>query len=158
MRQTRCTDRGWSGWFAIYSTSQRAATSRARGDVEKCLSRQWRIARHRLSILMNSTIEAGHLKPIADEKTPTKTGKTPGHLSPPPLELKKAGRELWVNVVREYEVDDAGSQAVLAEACKAADMAEACRAQIAREGLTIPTRNGVRDHPLIRALLMAQPS
>jgi hypothetical protein len=50
----------------------------------------------------------------------------------------------------------AGSQAVLAEACKAADMAEACRAQIAREGLTIPTRNGVRDHPLIRALLMAQ--
>ena len=90
------------------------------------------------------------------KKPPPKPAKLAGHLSPPPPELKKAGRELWVNVVREYEVDDAGSQAVLAEACKAADMAEACRAQIAREGLTIPTRNGVRDHPLIRALLMAQ--
>ena len=90
------------------------------------------------------------------KKPPPKPAKLAGHLPPPPRELKEAGRELWVNVVREYEVDDAGSQAVLAEECKAADMAAACRQQIAREGLTIPTKNGVRDHPLIRALLMAQ--
>jgi hypothetical protein len=80
----------------------------------------------------------------------------PGHLSPPPADLKQTGRDLWVSILREYEVDDAGSQAVLAEACRAADMAAACREQIKKEGLTIPTKNGVRDHPLIRAALMAQ--
>jgi hypothetical protein len=90
------------------------------------------------------------------KKPPPKPTKLAGHLPPPPSELKKVGRELWVTIVREYEIDDAGSQAVLAEACRAADMAAACREEIARDGLTIPTKNGKRDHPLIRAVLMAQ--
>jgi hypothetical protein len=58
--------------------------------------------------------------------------------------------------VREFEVDDGGSQALLAEACKAADMAASCRERIAKDGLTVPTKNGMRAHPLIRAELMAQ--
>jgi hypothetical protein len=90
------------------------------------------------------------------KKPPLKPKQIPGHLPPPPPELKRAGRELWSTIVREFELDDAGSAAVLAEACKAADMAEACRQQIEREGLTIPTKNGVRDHPLTRTLLMSQ--
>lgn len=53
-------------------------------------------------------------------------------------------------------VDDAGSKTVLKEVCLAADMVAACREQIARDGLTIPTRNGSRDHPLIRTVLMTQ--
>ena len=45
---------------------------------------------------------------------------------------------------------------LLKEICQTADMVADCREQIAKEGLTIPTRNGVRDHPLTRTLLMSQ--
>ena len=90
------------------------------------------------------------------KKPSPKPTQIAGHLPPPPGDLKQSGRDLWISIVREYECDDAGSQAVLAEAARACDMAAACREQITREGLTIPTKNGVRDHPLIRAALMAQ--
>jgi len=91
------------------------------------------------------------------KKAPPKLTQTPSHLPPPPRELREAGRELWVNIVREFVVDDAGSKALLVEICRTADMIAACREQIAREGLTIPTRNGgARDHPLTRTLLMSQ--
>ena len=90
------------------------------------------------------------------KKPQHKPAKMAAHLPPPPPELKKSGRDLWSTIVREYEVDDAGSQAVLAEACRAADMAADCRERIAKDGPTIPTKNGIRDHPLIRATLMAQ--
>ena len=45
-------------------------------------------------------------------------------------------------------IDDAGSKTVLKEICMSADLLAACREQIATDGLTIPTRNGSRDHPL----------
>jgi hypothetical protein len=91
------------------------------------------------------------------KKPPPKPAKLPGHLPPPPPELEQAGRELWISFTAEFVVDDAGSQMVLKEVCMAADMVAACREQIARDGLTIPTRSGgVRDHPLIRAVLMTQ--
>jgi hypothetical protein len=90
------------------------------------------------------------------KKPPSKPAKIAGHLPPPPSELKQAGRELWVNIINEFVVDDAGSRTVLKEVCMAADMVAACREQIARDGLTIATRNGCRDHPLIRAVLMTQ--
>lgn len=51
-------------------------------------------------------------------------------------------------------IDDAGSKTVLKEICMSADLLAACREQIATDGLTIPTRNGSRDHPLIRTVLM----
>ena len=50
-------------------------------------------------------------------------------------------------------IDDAGSKTVLKEICMSADLLAACREQIATDGLTIPTRNGSRDHPLIRTVL-----
>ena len=81
------------------------------------------------------------------KKPPSKPARTPGHLPSPPSELKKAGRELWANIINEFVIDDAGSQKVLFEICMAADMVSDCREQIARDGLTIPTRNGSRDHP-----------
>lgn len=90
------------------------------------------------------------------KKPPTKPAKPSGHLPPPPRELKEAGRDLWVNIINEFVVDDAGSRAVLKEICLTADLVVACREQIAKEGLTIPTKNGSRDHPLTRTLLMSQ--
>ena len=35
-------------------------------------------------------------------------------------------------------------------------MAADCRAQIERDGLIVQTRSGIRDHPLIRTLIMSQ--
>jgi hypothetical protein len=90
------------------------------------------------------------------KKPPSKPARSPGHLPSPPRELKEAGRELWTSVINEFVVDDAGSRTVLKEICMSADLVAACREQIAREGLTIPTRNGVRDHPLIRTVIMTQ--
>jgi hypothetical protein len=90
------------------------------------------------------------------KKPQPKPAPIPGHLPAPPPDLKQAGRDLWLSIIREYVCDDAGSQAVLGEACRAADMVAACREQIARDGLTVPTRNGIRDHPLTRTLLMSQ--
>ena len=63
---------------------------------------------------------------------------------------------MWVSIINEFGVDDAGSRAVLKEICLTADLVVACREQIAKEGLTIPTKNGSRDHPLTRTLLMSQ--
>ena len=90
------------------------------------------------------------------KKAPPKPTQTSSHLPSPPRELKEAGRELWTSVINEFVVDDAGSRAVLKEICLTADLIAACRVQIAKEGLTIPTKNGSRDHPLTRTLLMSQ--
>lgn len=81
---------------------------------------------------------------------------SPGHLPPPPRGLKEAGCALWSSIIAEFVVDDAGSRTVLKEICLTADLIADCRAQIAKEGLTIPTKNGSRDHPLTRTLLMSQ--
>jgi hypothetical protein len=89
------------------------------------------------------------------KKPPPKPSQIPGHLPPPPGNLKQAGRDLWVSVVREFELNGSGTRAVLAEACAAADMVAACRERLAKDGLTVPTKNGIRDHPLTRTLLMS---
>jgi hypothetical protein len=90
------------------------------------------------------------------KKPRPKPAPLPGHLAPPPADLGRSGRELWISIIREYECDDSGSQAVLAEACRAADMAASCREQIKKEGLVVQTKSGTRDHPLIKPMLMSQ--
>jgi hypothetical protein len=45
---------------------------------------------------------------------------------------------------------------LLAEACRALDRAEEWAAIIAKDGPTIYTKNGVRDHPLLKHELMAR--
>jgi hypothetical protein len=90
------------------------------------------------------------------KKPKSKPAQTTDHLPPPPPNLGPTGRDLWLNIVREFELNDSGTRAVLAEACAAADMVAMCRERLARDGLTVPTKSGIRDHPLTRTLLMSQ--
>jgi hypothetical protein len=53
---------------------------------------------------------------------------------------------LWSTLLAEFEFDNAASLETLHQACAAADRAEACRVQIAADGVLIRTKTGVRDH------------
>jgi hypothetical protein len=54
-------------------------------------------------------------------------------------------------VQAEYNVVDSGGVEILAQACAAADRAEACREAIASDGMIILGRNNEpREHPLLR--------
>jgi hypothetical protein len=88
------------------------------------------------------------------KKPPSNLVGTNRNPASPPANLKPTGRELWQTILHEYEIDDSGSLALLAEACKAADRAAECSKIIDKEGLVIATKMGVRDHPLMKAELL----
>lgn len=69
---------------------------------------------------------------------------------PPPKSLGAIGRSLWADIVSVYEFADRASYETLAQACAAADRAEACRVQIDADGELLKTKTGLRDHPLLR--------
>jgi hypothetical protein len=87
-----------------------------------------------------------HLKLVRPVTTHT---QPPGNLKPP-------GKNLWSTVMAEYQIGDSGSLTLLGEACRALDRAEEWAAIIAKDGPTIYTKNGVRDHPLLKHELMAR--
>ena len=68
-----------------------------------------------------------------------------------PASLGPAGREQWDKIQREYDITDSGGRAMLEQACAAWDRAAVCGEQIATEGMTIETKNGLKEHPLLRA-------
>ena len=67
----------------------------------------------------------------------------------PPSTLGEAGRRLWNEVQREFNVEDVCGRELLAQACGAADRVESLRTQIAIDGETIRTKTGMRAHPLL---------
>ena len=68
----------------------------------------------------------------------------------PPRTLGKVGQALWVSIMREYAIQDAGGLETLAQAAAAADRAADCAMQIERDGALLMTKSGPRDHPLLR--------
>ena len=82
------------------------------------------------------------------------TGERPA--AKPPRKLGRHGADLWRKVMREYEIDDAAGLEMLALACQQLDRAEECREQIDRDGLMLRTKNGPKDHPLLKAELSAR--
>jgi hypothetical protein len=68
----------------------------------------------------------------------------------PPRPLGEHGLSLWRRVQGEYHVADAGGIELLALACEALERAEACRAQIALDGLTVEGNAGIKEHPLLK--------
>jgi hypothetical protein len=64
--------------------------------------------------------------------------------------LGKAGRTLWHRIRSEYDVTDAGGEEMLFQICAAADRADECAKIIAHDGPTIRTKQGLKDHPLLR--------
>jgi hypothetical protein len=79
----------------------------------------------------------------------------PNPLAPPPG-LGEAGTKLWHAIHADYVIDDAGGLEMLAQICGAADRVAEYAAAIARDGPTVRTKIGVRDHPLLRHELAAQ--
>jgi len=70
----------------------------------------------------------------------------------PPRKLGEHGAALWKSITVEYHIDSAGVVEQLAQACQALDRAEACAAQIAKDGVMFEDR----DHPLIKHELAAR--
>jgi hypothetical protein len=68
----------------------------------------------------------------------------------PPASLSAVGRSLWTDIVSAYEFGDRASYEVLAQACIAADRAEACRVRIDKDGELLRTQLGVKEHPLLK--------
>ena len=83
-------------------------------------------------------------KPKLTLVSPSTTGQRP------PRELGKHGLKLWRDVVTAYHVEDVGGIELLAQACAAADRAEALAAIIDENGETIKGKNGLRAHPCLK--------
>jgi hypothetical protein len=91
-----------------------------------------------------------------DDK-PTLSVVNPSSISPkPPANLGPAGAGLWRSIMSEYDVSDAGGQALLEQAAAAYDRAERLRVEIDRDGEIIRGRTGMREHPGLRGELAAR--
>jgi len=97
-------------------------------------------------------------KPLV-KKSPTLTvvesASKRNPLAPPPG-LGEAGARLWKSVHDDFEITDAGGLAMLHQICSAADRVAEYAATIARDGTTVRTASGLKDHPLLRHELAAQ--
>ena len=67
----------------------------------------------------------------------------------PPATLGKAGAHLWRAIMTEYAISDSGGREILRQACVSADRAAECAAIIERDGYTVRTPQGIKDHPLL---------
>jgi hypothetical protein len=86
-------------------------------------------------------------------KSPVLKVVQPATVGPPtpPSHLGEPGRKLWVSLVSEYRIEDAGGLALLATAAEATDRIWRCREAIDRDGELIQTRYGPKMHPLLPA-------
>jgi hypothetical protein len=74
----------------------------------------------------------------------------------PPASLGRAGADLWQSIQSEYRVDDAPGRQMLLQICGAADTISECDEIIARDGATIRTKAGLKEHPLLKIQLAAR--
>ena len=68
----------------------------------------------------------------------------------PPASLGKAGVELWKSIHRDYIIEDSGGHQMLLRICEAADSLGVIDSEIERDGPTIRTASGLREHPLLK--------
>ncbi len=76
--------------------------------------------------------------------------------SSPPASLGKAGANLWRAIMAEYDIRDSGGRAMLQEICEAADRIKQFAAIIKRDGPVVHTKQGPKDHPLLRHEMAAR--
>jgi hypothetical protein len=100
------------------------------------------------------------LQKLGARKFPMKTSNNPPPLSlikpsasppEPPCKFEEAGLKLWRSIQAAYQVDDIGGITLLVEACHTADRVAAIAARINDEGEVVETRNGLKEHPGLRA-------
>ncbi|MGY4283620.1 hypothetical protein ACVWXO_002840 [Bradyrhizobium sp. LM2.7] len=92
------------------------------------------------------------------KKPPTLTVIDPASKNPlvPPPSLGKAGAELWGSIHRDYVIEDSVGCQMLLRICQTADTLAEYDEEIGRDGVTIRTKGGVREHPLLKHRLAAQ--
>lgn len=73
-----------------------------------------------------------------------------------PRTLGKSGAALWNSIQDEYRISDSGGLALLQQLCLAIDRADECAETIDRDGPMIRTKNGLRDHPLLKLELASR--
>ena len=71
----------------------------------------------------------------------------------PPRKLKEAGCALWYSIQSEFKIEDSGGIEVLVQCCEAADRLETLAAQIDKDGEVVCTKQGPREHPLLKSEL-----
>jgi hypothetical protein len=91
-----------------------------------------------------------------DDKPPLTAVNLPSTAPKPPANLGPAGAGLWRSIMSEYDVSDAGGQALLEQAAAAYDRAERLRVEIDRDGEIVRGRTGMREHPGLRGELAAR--
>lgn len=69
-------------------------------------------------------------------------------LPEPPKHLSPSSRRWWADVVRNFELESHHLK-LLSLAAEALDRTEQARAQIAKDGMTVPGRFGPRTHPAV---------
>ena len=68
----------------------------------------------------------------------------------PPASLAAAGVQLWQDLHRDFVLDDSGTHQMLLRICEAADSLASYDEQVERDGPTIRTKTGMREHPLLK--------
>lgn len=70
-----------------------------------------------------------------------------------PAGLGQAGKKLWREIQRQYNINDAGGIEFLMTACRSQDELVTMRALVERDGCTLRDRFGqVVQHPLLAAI------
>jgi hypothetical protein len=77
--------------------------------------------------------------------------RAPRTLPQPHRPLGEAGQALWDRLQGEYEINDAAGRELLQVAGEAVDRAVSIAARIAREGESVQTRHGLKEHPCLHA-------
>jgi len=90
------------------------------------------------------------------DKPPLSVINLPSTIPKPPVSLGPPGATLWRSIMSEYDIPDAGGQALLEQAAFAYDRAERLRVEIDRDGEIVRGRAGMREHPGLRAELAAR--
>jgi hypothetical protein len=89
-------------------------------------------------------------------KPPLNLVNLPSTIPKPPANLGDAGVSLWRSIMAEYDISDAGGQALLEQAATAYDRAERLRVEINRDGEIVRTRTGMREHPGLKIELASR--
>src|SRR5262245_38453334 len=73
-----------------------------------------------------------------------------------PAALGAAGRRVWTDIMADYQITDIGGLIMLEEICRARDTIAECDTAIKRDGATIRTKTGLKEHPMQKVKLAAQ--
>jgi hypothetical protein len=68
----------------------------------------------------------------------------------PPSSLSEPGAKLWRSILKQYVIRDAGSLAILEQACISRDRATSFAVIIKRDGAMIRGKEAMKEHPLLK--------